>query len=148
MQQRRLAAWVIIDGRAYGPDHDLPADIAARITNPRAWPPEHAGPPEPEPVFAGLAAPTWTLDATPAPEPESEPAPVVVPPDSDPASDGDGGGSPAVVPPPRSGKGSGAEAWRAYAAAVHVTVADDADRGDIIAACVRAGHLRTTDDAD
>ncbi|MEU4218131.1 hypothetical protein [Actinoplanes sp. NPDC026623] len=144
MQQRRLAAWVIIDGRAYGPDHDLPADIAERITNPHAWPPEHASAPEPEPVFAGPAAPTWNLDATPAPkpapEPAPDPAPVLVLPDS-----GGGGGLPAVVPPPRSGKGSGVEAWRAYAAAMHVSVADDTDRGDIIAACVRAGHLRAGD---
>jgi hypothetical protein len=48
------------------------------------------------------------------------------------------------VAPPRSGKGSGIEAWRAYAHAANVAVPDEAERGDIIAACERAGHLPPT----
>lgn len=42
-------------------------------------------------------------------------------------------------PPPKSGAGSGKAAWAAYAREHDVEVADDADRGDIIAALDRAG---------
>ena len=42
-------------------------------------------------------------------------------------------------PPPRTGRGSGKDAWVAYAAANDVTVADDASRDDIIAALDAAG---------
>jgi hypothetical protein len=41
--------------------------------------------------------------------------------------------------PPRAGAGSGKDAWRDYAAANGVQVADDATRDDIIAACEAAG---------
>lgn len=36
--------------------------------------------------------------------------------------------------PPRGGPGSGAEAWRAYAAALGVEVASDASRDEVVAA--------------
>lgn len=42
-------------------------------------------------------------------------------------------------PPPQSGKGSGKDAWVAYAEANDVEVADDATKDDIIAACESAG---------
>lgn len=41
--------------------------------------------------------------------------------------------------PPRAGKGSGKEAWAAYAEANGVEVDADASRDDIIAACEAAG---------
>lgn len=41
--------------------------------------------------------------------------------------------------PPRSGRGSGVEAWRAFAEQNEVEVAADASREDIIAACEQAG---------
>ncbi|MFI1467642.1 hypothetical protein [Streptomyces wuyuanensis] len=41
--------------------------------------------------------------------------------------------------PPRSGRGSGVEAWRAFAEQHDVEVAADATREDIIAACEAAG---------
>lgn len=41
--------------------------------------------------------------------------------------------------PPKSGAGSGKDAWAAYAAAKGVTVAGEASRDDIIAACAAAG---------
>lgn len=50
---------------------------------------------------------------------------------------GKSGGDP--VPPPMSGKGSGIEAWRAYAAAVEVEVDDDAGRDEIVEAIQAAG---------
>ncbi|WP_032917994.1 hypothetical protein [Streptomyces rimosus] len=45
----------------------------------------------------------------------------------------------AAPPPARSGKGSGAEAWRAYAERHGVDVTADMSRDDIIAACEQAG---------
>lgn len=42
-------------------------------------------------------------------------------------------------PPPQSGKGSGKDAWHAYAAASGVEVDDDASREDVIAALEAAG---------
>lgn len=44
-----------------------------------------------------------------------------------------------VGAPPKSGKGSGDEAWRSYAASNGVEVDDDAKRDQIIAALDEAG---------
>lgn len=50
------------------------------------------------------------------------------------------GGDPADAgPPPMTGKGSGVNAWREYAAAQEVEVPDDADRDAIVQALVDAG---------
>lgn len=130
-QQRHLAAWVIIDGQAFGPEHDLPADIAARITNPHAWPPD-------VPALADVPAGS-AIDGSDADMPglmasaKSSSIPRVT---NDRAAPRD-----AAVPPPRSGKGSGADAWKAYAHAVNVDIEANADRGEIIAACERAGRI-------
>lgn len=43
--------------------------------------------------------------------------------------------------PPRSGKGSGRDAWAAYAAARGVDVPDGAGREDIISALAEAGKI-------
>ena len=75
--------------------------------------------------------------ATPLPaEPVQEPAKVTATP------------SPAEVPerkkvpePPRAGRGSGFDAWKAFADLVGVTYPADAGRNDIIAACVTAGVI-------
>ena len=34
---RKLATYVRVDGTAYGPNDDVPADVAKQITNPKAW---------------------------------------------------------------------------------------------------------------
>jgi hypothetical protein len=34
---KKLARYVNVDGATYGPDDDVPADIAEQITNPKAW---------------------------------------------------------------------------------------------------------------
>lgn len=34
---KRLASFVYVDGKAYGPDDDIPAEVAKAITNPKAW---------------------------------------------------------------------------------------------------------------
>ncbi len=33
----KLASYVHIGGQVYGPDSKVPADVAAQITNPKAW---------------------------------------------------------------------------------------------------------------
>lgn len=35
--KRQLAAYVYVDGTLYGPDSDVPAEVAKAITNPKAW---------------------------------------------------------------------------------------------------------------
>ena len=37
MAQKKLATVVYVDGVAYGPDNEPPADVAEQITNPKAW---------------------------------------------------------------------------------------------------------------
>lgn len=37
MAAKRLARYVTVDGATYGPDDDVPADVAEQITNPAAW---------------------------------------------------------------------------------------------------------------
>lgn len=35
--RKRLTSFVHVAGRVYGPDDDVPADVAKLITNPKAW---------------------------------------------------------------------------------------------------------------
>ena len=37
MAARTLAAYVYVEGQVYGPGSDVPAEIAEKITNPKAW---------------------------------------------------------------------------------------------------------------
>ncbi|MBQ1122642.1 hypothetical protein [Streptomyces sp. B15] len=46
-----------------------------------------------------------------------------------------------VEEPPRSGRGSGVDAWRAFAEAHGVAVDDQMSRDDVIAACEQAGLI-------
>jgi len=71
------------------------------------------------------------------PEPDVDPEA-----DLDPETLGDRGGAQGEeqpTPPPKTGKGSGPEAWRAYAEKVDVEVPADASREDVIAAVDAAG---------
>ncbi len=34
---KKLAGFVTVNGTTYGPDDDLPADVAKQIDNPKAW---------------------------------------------------------------------------------------------------------------
>jgi len=36
-ESRKLRLWVEVDGTWYGPDDDVPADVAEKITNPKVW---------------------------------------------------------------------------------------------------------------
>lgn len=51
---RRLTTYVHVDGVAWGPGDDIPADVAARITNPDVWdgPEEVAAEPTAQPAAA------------------------------------------------------------------------------------------------
>lgn len=37
MASKKLAAYVHVNDEVYGPDDDVPADVAKQITNPKAW---------------------------------------------------------------------------------------------------------------
>lgn len=37
MAGKKLAAYVHVEGQAYGPEDDVPADVAKKIGNPKAW---------------------------------------------------------------------------------------------------------------
>lgn len=37
MAGKKLATFVTVDGTQYGPDDDVPADVAEKIENPDAW---------------------------------------------------------------------------------------------------------------
>lgn len=84
----------------FGPDDEVPAWAAKRITNPAAW--------------------------------------------EDDAGEDTGGqqaGGEQTGAPPRSGKGSGKEAWAAYAAQHDVKLENDATREDYIAELERRGVI-------
>lgn len=34
---KKLVTYVHVDGEVYGPDSDVPAEVAKQITNPKAW---------------------------------------------------------------------------------------------------------------
>lgn len=115
----KLAAQVVLigdDGEpvTYAANTRPPADIAKQITNPAAWlPDEEGGDPDPEPTKRPAKKTAAKKAAAKAPADNAAagtPAP-------------DGAGSDAAAPADDAGD----EAWRAYAATVGVTVADDAD---------------------
>lgn len=64
---------------------------------------------------------------------------VVEPADSSQAEVSAPAGVGVIEAPPRSGRGSGVEAWRAFAERKGVDVDQDATREDVIAACEAAG---------
>ncbi|MCT9142941.1 hypothetical protein [Streptomyces violarus] len=108
---RRLRTFVHVDGTAYGPDDDVPAKVAEQIGE-HAWEDDSDQDGDGEPAEVGFTDPT---------EPRST------------AGAGEA--------PPRSGRGSGIEAWRAYAEQNDLDVAPDASREDIIAAAEGAGLI-------
>lgn len=71
--------------------------------------------------------------------PVQEPAPDAPPTRPDELDEDDG--PELLAAPPRAGRGSGLEAWQAWADSAGVDYPDDASRADIIAACEDAGVL-------
>lgn len=102
---RRLNTYVHVGGEWYGPDSEVPADVAKRI-GAHAWTDgdQDGG----EPAEVGFVDPAAQQSPTPT-----------------------GAGSEA---PPRSGRGSGVEAWRTFAEQNDLDVPADATREEIIAA--------------
>ncbi|MFG1872147.1 hypothetical protein [Micromonospora arborensis] len=145
----RLAGYVHVGGRRYGPDDPIPPDVAARITNPRAW----EGGKLPRIATGGVVRGSESKGSDTVLSqvsggfmlrPEQVAAMAADDGDQtqqDPTEDQQKQ-SPARIPaPPRTGAGSGVDAWSAYAATQGVEVEDGARRDDIIAACERAGVL-------
>jgi hypothetical protein len=102
---RTLNTYVHVDGVWYRPGTVPPPEVAKRITNPDVW----DGEPEQS-----------------AAEPVQPPAPAKVP-----DTTGSSGGN--LPEPPRAGKGSGTDAWLAYAKDHGIEVPADAGRDDIVA---------------
>jgi len=106
---RRLKTFVHVGGDAYGPDDEVPAEVAERIGD-HAWEDDSEVRGEDGPDTVGFADPSTS-------QPQI------------------------VEAPPRSGRGSGVEAWRAFAEQHELDVAADATREDIIAAAESAGLI-------
>ncbi|MFF7171094.1 hypothetical protein [Streptomyces pseudovenezuelae] len=104
---RRLKTFVHVGGNAYGPDDEVPAEVAERIGD-HAWQDDSEAPGEDEPEAVGFTDPRTSQQQT-------------------------------VEAPPRSGRGSGIEAWLAFAEAQGVGTDSDMNRDDVIAACEAAG---------
>lgn len=113
MDAARLGSYVHVDGVVYGPDDDVPDEVAARIVNSAAWV-DGVMPTVPDDVGS-------------------------VSPGSDPGVNDVGDGEPSQqVEPPRAGKGSGRDVWAAHADSLNVAYADGASRDDIISAVDQA----------
>lgn len=96
-----------------------PKDWADLITNPSAW----EDVPDVTPVIPAAPRPGRTRRAPAKSAPRKAAVPAVSPTNT-PGPDGGNGGQPSTELPADD---AGDEAWRAYAATVGVTVADDAD---------------------
>ncbi|MER7167038.1 hypothetical protein ABT336_13350 [Micromonospora sp. NPDC000207] len=116
----RLAAYVHVGGRRYGPGDVVPDEVAAQITNPKAW--------------EGGELPTFVKDGADADD-DSDP-----PEGEDHETGDEGDGKP--PPPPRSGPGSSEKAWREWASHYpELGVDGDARRDDIWDAAENAGLI-------
>jgi predicted component of type VI protein secretion system len=124
--------------------HDL---IEARLPAAQGGEPSPVAEPAPEATPAN-AVPVAEPAPARAPEtpdgdndedeqPEPTPVEITEPAPADPPA-------PQPDSPPTRGKGSGLEAWQAYATAVGVSYPADATRNDIIAACREAGVLNAS----
>lgn len=145
MSGRKLTRLVVLDGQVWAAGSEPPPEIAARIRNPRAWSDEpEPAQVQPEPVIKPVVGRTEVPVADPATGGVQNP-PAEATGNSSAVPEGavveTGGITPGqgLPEPPRAGKGSGVDAWRAYAEQHGVTVDDNAERGEIIAALQDAG---------
>jgi hypothetical protein len=123
-----------------------PAPVQQELVLPPRLPCSAGGEGEGGPVpVAEPAPPPPPAEAKPVDEPAkptppggvrsvNEPAPKRAPQRED-------GNASLPSPPPRRGKGSGSDAWEAFANVAQVKYPQGAGRDDIIAACVRAGVI-------
>ncbi|WP_405911362.1 hypothetical protein OG529_04390 [Streptomyces longwoodensis] len=112
MSERRLIGYVHVDGDRYGPDDQVPAEVAKRIGD-HAWTDSGEVRGEDGPETLSFSGPGEDQDQ----------------------DQGQGEGE----APPRSGRGSGIEAWRAFAEEHGVGIDEGMTRDDVIAACEAAG---------
>ncbi|MFG2046142.1 hypothetical protein ACGFIW_01760 [Micromonospora sp. NPDC048935] len=116
-------------------DARLPAPASADGGEPAPGGPVRISEPAPE---------RWPQhEVTPVSEPAADEPPAADEDDTDDdpveVSEPAPGARPSLPPPPpRHGKGSGLDAWQAFANLAKVAYAPDAGRNDIIAACVAA----------
>ncbi|MEU1761300.1 hypothetical protein [Micromonospora sp. NPDC005652] len=129
----RLAGRVYAGGQWYGPDDEVPADVARRIDNPKAW--------------EGGKMPTFD-DGEADGDDEPAEAATATAGGSTTSTDGGSGQGPTgqggderlrLPAPARAGKGSGKDVWEAYLKANDVKVPAGASREDMIAAAEDAG---------
>jgi hypothetical protein len=162
---QELTRLVILDGQVWPAGSVPPAEVAARITNPKCWAPVEDEPslpwgPEGMPRISTAGTPVVPADlATTVPNLEekagdsavvaSNPGSVIgraetEQPLSETADEvaGDDEAPPLFAEPPRSGKGATEAAWRQYAEGYGVEVPEGADRAEIIAACKDAGLIQ------
>jgi hypothetical protein len=148
MQTRVLVTDVYVAGQRFLAGTTPPEQYARRITNPAAWgyvveeevtkviaqpQPGNTEPPQPRPGPTPPEQPeSGGAGARLSQEPHDPPTVVV---------DGDQGKPALLKAPPRSGKGSGIDAWEAYAAVHGVHPHPGAERAEIIAACEQAGLI-------
>jgi hypothetical protein len=104
---RRLRTFVHVGGVAYGPDDEVPAEVAEQIGD-HAWADEDGDQDDGDETRVGFEDPRAQQSPTPT-------------------SGGTG------EAPPRSGRGSGRDAWVAYAEANGLDVGEDRTREQIIA---------------
>lgn len=185
-EKRRLATYVRVAGRRWGPEHEVPADIAAKITNPKAWASDEnegvsaaVGEKKPDRgsstgarlarfVYVGgrrygpgdvipdevarriMNLKAWEGGVLPFPAEERPVRRPTKPPKEVTQVAADEPAAPQVPetvrvpkegvdPPPRHGRGSSLDAWQAFAVHNDVEFPDGANREAIIAACVQAG---------
>lgn len=149
---KKLASYVHVDGKPYGPDDDIPPEVADRITTPGAW--VNTDDATPEPVVAGdsmitlgsagetvgkvpsdsPAARNLTDAADEPPEPTAEQLDQLSTDTAEPSVT-----SEQVLPPRMGGAGSGREEWGAYADSQGVTYSESASRDEIVEALRKAG---------
>lgn len=166
MTGRKRNGHVLVNGRIWGPEEDMPAEVEKAITNPKAFVTDDE--PDRQLVPEGTADPvdlmldggrtdranssgTQSVGAQP-PNTDGQ-GYDTTPPDGDPPAgtgDPEVNDPPAVQPPPMDGpKGSTAE-WVTYAGAVGVDVSDlgaKPKRAEVIDRIAKAGHPveRTTE---
>lgn len=148
---RVLRSDTFVAGRWFAAGSTPPELYARRITNPSAWTGQEdvmTGPvPNDNDTSQGPGETTRVVIAPPTgvtggPEPRPGPSTGGTTAGAGPApQDGapPAGTGTKLSAPPRSGKGSGTDAWEAFARVHGVTLPDDFDRAEIIAACEDAG---------
>ncbi len=139
---RRLRTDVYVAGLCYEAGSTPDDDIARKITNPLAWEDDVTSPVPNSNDTSHIGDGTRVVaEPPPGPSGGPEPRPAANPADTagEEQTQEFSQGEARLSAPPRSGRGSGTDAWEAFANVHGVDLPPDADRSEIIAACERAG---------